>query len=342
MNRTKRVAVAAAFAVLGCTAWAQPLPVGNYFQQFFLPRTRLAMHSGRIVNTSGWHMGNTTMSSPVGAGEEKEQVTLRSGGFAGNTGSIEYQRTNAQEEFTVEVNSEGAVRFRRTPKGNAAIQAMQFTQLPGEAITFVLGPEGKQQVCRAPTLWHLLLFFPDECRPLVSVLEQLRRDWQIGRLAAAVEAELLKAAGGARPNREHWAALVQQLGDDQFMKREAAERQLRAIGAPLLGYLHQLDLNKLDAEQASRVRRVIKSLSRQTTDDTPEQVAAWLAEDPQVWLALLSRPDEAARRTAARQLASLLGEDVGVDPAADPATQKDQREALRVRIERSKPAAKKR
>ena len=61
----------------------------------------------------------------------------------------------------------------------------------------------------------------------------------------------------------------------------------------------------------------------------PELTAAWLAEDPQVWLSLLTRANVVERRAAATALERLLHGPIPVDPAADPATQKTQFEKLR-------------
>ncbi len=117
------------------------------------------------------------------------------------------------------------------------------------------------------------------------------------------------------------AALVEQLGDDQFTKREAADRALRAGAAPALNYLRQLDFDRLDAEQQFRVTRIIRKLTGHSEDDSADAVAASLLRNSEVWLALLSRPEKATRETAARQLTALLGKPIDVDPAAEPKTQ---------------------
>ena len=102
----------------------------------------------------------------------------------------------------------------------------------------------------------------------------------------------------------------------------------------MLSYLQQLDFGRLDAEQQFRVHRIIDDISERLGDDSPEQVASWLAGDQSVWLALLARPDAAVRRQAARQLAAMLDGPIPVDPEADPSTQKTQLEQLRIRLKR--------
>ncbi len=70
-------------------------------------------------------------------------------------------------------------------------------------------------------------------------------------------------------------------------RRERAERQLREAGPAVLAFLNGLNTGPLDAEQQLRVRRVVRVLSTQQGEDTPENIAAMLIGDPHVWLALL-------------------------------------------------------
>jgi hypothetical protein len=93
-------------------------------------------------------------------------------------------------------------------------------------------------------------------------------------------------------------------------------------------------MNPLDAEQKSRVRHIIRDLSNQTGEDTPERVAAMLVADPLVWLALLARPEESTRQAAVQQLTILLNVPIGVDPKAAPESQAKARDELRTQIEK--------
>ena len=181
----------------------------------------------------------------------------------------------------------------------------------------------------------MLIAQPKECRQhLLPLLEVLRPNWRLADVAASIEQRLLQQANGdGTSDGARWAALVAQLADDSFAKRQAADRALRSGDAAAFAYLRQLDFDRLDAEQQLRVRRIIDALTGPNMDDSVEQVAASLAGDPAVWLALLARSEPATRQTAARQLAALLGEPVPVDPTADPETQKDKREQVRLRIE---------
>jgi hypothetical protein len=172
-------------------------------------------------------------------------------------------------------------------------------------------------------------------------LELLRPDWKLEKVGAGVENQLLRmASGGALLDRARWAALVEQLGDNEFPRREAADRQLRAASPAVLGYLEQLDFSRLDAEQQFRVRRIISSLSRGLTGEMADQIASWLSGDAGVWLSLLSRPDASTRRLAARQLAAVWGEPIAFDPDASEEVRLGQIEKLRARIAAQKNGAK--
>jgi hypothetical protein len=161
----------------------------------------------------------------------------------------------------------------------------------------------------------------------------LRPNWNLAETASHVEERLLQEANGdGAASRARWATLVTQLGDESFAKREAADRALRTGNAGAIAFLRQLDANRLDTEQQFRVGRILEAMAVQNGDDSVEQVAATLATDPVLWLALLGRPEPSTRRTAARELAKLLGQSIPVDPAADPDSQKDKREQLRARI----------
>ena len=237
------------------------------------------------------------------------------------------------------------------PRKNASEPSIEYLQIPNKSVSFSLGEAGKRKVFQAPTLWHLALAHPEECKlhlfPLLAGFFPCCQELLLS--ADQVEGHLLsEAATNVIPSRERLAELIRQLGDDHFAKREAADRQLRGLGAWVSWPLRQLDFHQLDAEQQVRIQHIINAFfgpaagfsgqeiyAGQPLNLTPGQVAVWLAGDPATWLAVLERPEESRRRTAARQLAALLGEPIAVDPAADPATQTRQREQLRAKIEKT-------
>lgn len=267
-----------------------------------------------------------------GKNRRREQISVRNNG--GKT-SITYEQNGVKEQWNVNVTSGDNVLIRRSPVGKSDVTPVEFVQTPNEKITLSWGAPDHRETITAASLWHLFIIQPEKCREhLTPVLQMLRPDARWAETVAKVEERLL--AGSADDSvaaRARWANWVAQLGDDRFAKREAADRALRSADRTVAGYLRALDFRQLDAEQQFRVRRIIESFADQTSDDSPEQVAASLAGDPAVWLALLERPEAETRRIAVRQLATLLGEAVAIDPEADPASQQTQREQLKKRIE---------
>jgi hypothetical protein len=249
---------------------------------------------------------------------------------------LNYELSTPKELLKMSVAAaSGKVHISRSPRGKSSFSSMEFQQAPDEKTTLTLGEGKSRQVYRAASLWHLALAQPKECQEyLFPLLEKLRPDWKVATLAGQVETSLLAhAVPDTAANNAKWASLVEQLGNDEFAKREAADRSLRAGGVSALNYLRRLNTSRLDAEQQFRIRRILAAFTVQSDDDSADEAATTLARNPAVWLVLLGRPEVATRKIAARQLASLLGRAIDVDPTAAPETQKAKREQLRTRIE---------
>ncbi len=259
---------------------------------------------------------------------------------------LTYAYTSAATELKIDVANGGDnMTISRSPRGKESktpVDAVEFRQTAGKDVSLTIGVGDRKQVFRAADLWRLLIAHPKECRRhLVPLLSLLRPDWNIAAMADGVETRLLtladeeaKIKANTKTAPSPWTPLVEQLGDDHFARREAADRALRAGGPSALAYLRQLDFAHLDAEQQFRVRRIIDALGGISEDDSADEATVSLMRDPAVWLALLDRPEAANRQIAARQLAALLDRPIDVDAAAEPDTQKAKRDALRAKIER--------
>jgi hypothetical protein len=326
--------LAAVLIGLASVAAAQPpdeVPRLRQFTQGTPPFLRFKITDGRVI-LGCRNLNNFQTQNAIGPGR-KEALNI---GNENGRPTLRYERSTPNEQLTLEVNgSSGKVTISRIPSGKAKFDAVEFHQGIKEKTTLTLGAGDRRRVFQAANLWQLAILQPRECREhLFPLLELLRQDWKIAEMVARVERSLLAhAQDDSTADRKRWAALVEQLGDDQFTKREAADRALRAGAASALNYLRQLDFDRLDAEQQFRVRRIIVRLAGRSEDDSADEARASLVRSPAVWLALLDRPEVATRQLAARQLAALLGGPIGVDPAAEPKTQESKRELLRKRIE---------
>ena len=289
---------------------------------------RARIVSGRIA-VGGTRLGSLNDSAKGGG--RSERVGIR---IAGQDLTISYQMSTPDEEFSLQVTGDSQLHIRRTPKRDSTLLPADFRQSADEPLRLALGPKAEQRVYQAASLWHLFITEPEACRShLAPLLQVLDEKWDLTKTAQQVESALLRAAAdGDLPDPRRWAALVEQLGDERFARRQAADRELRTLGRVVLTYLRGLDLGQLDAEQHYRVRRIIGTLSASMENDTPSQIASWLAGDPTIWLALLSRSEESSRRLAAERLDALLGEPIRFDPAADAKTRADQIEQLRSRV----------
>jgi len=323
------LAAACLAAVLGTPAVAQDVPkasrLASAVQQGWV---KFGIVSGRVTITG---MRTNISTSSSSSGERTERLSIRN--LRANS-QLSYELTDPSERFSLDVTGGTQVRIHRIPQGDSDLVPVQFHQAAGQPVALTIGSDEQQRVIEAAGLWHLLIREPETCQKhLVPLLAAINGQWDLAAKVAELEAALLAAVeAGDSPDRARWAALVEQLADDRFSRREAADRELRESGPAVIPYLRQLDSNRLDAEQHYRIRRIVLAATETMVDDTPEQLTAWLLADPAIWLAMLSRPEESTRRAAATQLETLLGGPVAFDPAADANTRQAQIERLRRRI----------
>ena len=289
---------------------------------------RARVVSGRVV-LAATRLG--TMNDAAKQNGREERLSIR---VASREITASYEMSSGDEALLLEVKGRSELHLRRGPKGDAGPLPVDFRQPPKGPLRLSVGPQAEVRTYEAPSLWHLFLAQPEAChKHLAPLLSVLNRQWAVSRTAAEVEAALIRAAAeGDLPDPRRWAELVEQLADDKYSRREAADRELRGLGRVVFTYLRELDASQLDAEQHYRVRRIVISLSASTDDDTPPQIAAWLAGDPAVWLSMLSREDESTRRLAAERLEALLGEPIEFDPTAEPQHREAEIERLRARL----------
>ena len=289
---------------------------------------RARIVSGRIV-FAATRLGTRNDEAKADGREERVSVRVATREITAN-----YEMATAEEELVFHVKGQSEIRMRRGPKGGFSLVPVDFHQPAEGPLRMSVGSNEQQKTYEAASLWHLFLAQPDAChKHLAPLLNVLNGRWELSRVAREVEAALVGAAAeGSLPDPRRWAELVEQLADERFSRREAADRELRSLGRVVFTYLRDLDASQLDAEQHYRVRRILISLSAGTDDDTPPQIAAWLAGDPTVWLSMLSREEESTRRLAGERLEALLGKPIEFDPTAEPDVRQAQIERLRARL----------
>jgi len=296
---------------------------GNRLVRFTVLEGRILLERERTANI------DTSASTP----QVKETFRLRD---ENGRPRLDYQRQVGEESLVIQVGGNGdQVRLKSVRRDKARqLVEMEFNQQPKQELSLTISKDNERVELHAADLWRLFFTYKPECEEhLLPLLEMLMPSWKSGETLAAVENKLLQFTSEDYAARcARWTELVAQLADEKFAVRQAADRALRAEGAAVIGFLRQLDFNRLDAEQRFRVRRILDAFAERSEIDSPEEIAASLASDPLVWLAFLARPEVSVRQTAYRRLTELLGEAPPLDPAADPESQKQVREALRQKI----------
>jgi hypothetical protein len=279
----------------------------------------------------------TRSSSSSSHGDRRERVAVDTTGVHPN---LDYELVTSQWQLVFQASNQTNFRIARVLQGASTAIPFEFRQEETGDIHFTWGAGDQQRQGRFSTIWHLLLAEGEAAKAhLLPLLEFFRPGWNLAATMGRITDALFANADDQRAiPRQRWAQLVAQLSDTRYSRREAADRELRAEGKAVLSFLDGLPSNALDFEQRHRIRRIRRWLTRGDDNDATESIAAWLETDPRVWLALLSDPDLARRRTAAGQLSRLLGEEIPFDPAADAALRSQQIKALRPKLESPPPA----
>lgn len=290
-----------------------------------LERVHFRVQAGRIRCSSDTLGGRLSFGARSLGRQENLTVDLST-----ESPSLEYTLSNRKVAISINITDGERIAASSRPHNSTKGVPMTFEQQPASALALVVGEDEAQATYRADSLWRLLLAEPDVAAAhLVPALQCLRPGWALIDQANEIERMLLASEpNGSLPNREELAALVAQLGDDDFRRRREADRRLREFGNSALSYLQGLDRSQLDAEQQFRIRKLIERLGGAEGEDTPPLVARRLSSDPQTWLALMRRDDSLVRRRASEQLARLLCREIRFDADAAPAVRADQLTAI--------------
>jgi hypothetical protein len=286
---------------------------------------QFGLYSGRVVMTN---VRISSFSTSSMGGGRTERISIGDNKLCYESAS----RGVAGEHLWIEAVGPDQLSIRHTL--NSGAMSVKFEQTARGPVTLTVGPKDHPQIYRGASLWHLWIAERGACRTHLSPLfALLNHQWDLAKTGDQVEEALLSTSAPYELcDHKHWAELVEQLGDDRFFVREAADRQLRSLGRVAVGYLRRLDVAQLDAEQRYRVRRIIHALSAVEDTHAPDEIAAWLSVDPAVWLALLEREAEPVRRLAALRLQALLGRTIPFDPAACAGLRRQQLETLRASV----------
>lgn len=115
------------------------------------------------------------------------------------------------------------------------------------------------------------------------LVRRLLRGQSLGSLSDAAQSAMLgQLATATSPDVATIRESVDGLRSHRRKTRITAERQLLSWGTPIIPTLHELRWDDLDAEQAERLRSILKRL-RSRVDDTPSTLAKLLVNDQTYW-----------------------------------------------------------
>lgn len=288
---------------------------------------------GRITARTTYLDTNMSATSSDATGRRESMSLDVSAGVP----SVQYRLITANERLSIEASGGERITIERTGAGGK--RRVEFVQLPGQPISFIVEMDGSRRSYQSQSIWQLMLEAPRDCQEhLLPLLDLMRPGWNLRTQTLTIEQLLLRTA---LKNKQHdykqWERWVDQLGNPQFSQRQAAERRLVDAGPATRSFLMRFDRRKLDAEQRWRIRRVLDAIG-ELQEDTSERTADDLLTEPAVWLALFDRDDLGTRRTAAKQLRLLLGSETDVDPQGSPETRKGQAAKIRELLDRQRRA----
>jgi hypothetical protein len=272
-----------------------------------------------------------------------EGVTLHESLVVNNDGGsplVRYQHADDGRTMTVEVEGGHRISICGESSREQASESFEFFQPERGDLRLVVRDGAEVRDVSAPTIWHLLLSERWGCSGMLAALDVLRPDWNLMGAAEQLETEMFQMALAGRPiSRVDVERLVAQLNAPEYQVRQSADRQLRSHGPIVLFHLDRLELDKrsgaqrLSGEQRARIQQ-IRSALMAGVGDTPRRVAEWLADDEQVWLALLKDGDPQRRQLAASRLAAIHPTQIQFDPYGEESRRQEQLARLRLQFGR--------
>jgi hypothetical protein len=283
---------------------------------------RLALGRGYPTGSRTWNLANEKAGT-------KETLSTQNASPA----SLDYKWTTAAEQMHFQWFGSGNVELTR----DVGSVKTTYTQPKSGLVTLTIAHgEESPTVFKAAHLWHLWLIAPDACEGhLAPALAAIRPDWQIAEsLRDALHEMDSVSDSDVAQRREEWTKHISELADSDFAIRQRADRALRRGGISAWSWLARTSLNQLDTEQSERVTGILADMRAQG-DDTPQRLAAWMAEDQETWLVLMKDSSVDRRHLAKMQLERLLGRTVEFDPEANEATRNKQWAGIRSLVERN-------
>jgi hypothetical protein len=153
-----------------------------------------------------------------------------------------------------------------------------------EPVTWEVSRSGKERRYRGASLIHVRAHAPrDFDRHFAQIMTCMLRGRSLAGFNRRTRAALLRKVTAVEvPKRGEILAAVDRLRANRRRLRVEAERQLLEWGTVILPVVRTLPADRLDTEQAARLRRIRREL-RPPVDDTAASLATLLVGDQTHW-----------------------------------------------------------
>ena len=218
---------------------------------------------------------------------------------------IKYALQSPRELLQLEYDIEGVFYVRRDFGG---VQ-VQLRQSVGAPIRMHVSMGGNTREYMAERLWLGLIKIPDvERTHVIAMLNRLCPETHISLLFSEAVAGLKRLSlSPVQLEISKVRALVALLEDESFAVRQQADRQLRAFGRPLVGFLENADYSDLSSEQRIRLQLLVKKF-KVVEPDSVATIITTMKWNPQLWQVFANqKQDSRLAANSIRRIQQLLG-----------------------------------
>ena len=218
---------------------------------------------------------------------------------------ITYALQSPGELLHLEYDIEG-VFFVRRDFGGVQVQLRQSVGAP---IRINVSMGGTTREYTAERLWLGLIKIPDvERTHVIAMLNRLCPETHVSLLFSESVAGLKRLSiSPVQLEISKVRALVALLEDDSFAVRQQADRQLRAFGRPLVGFLENADYSDLSPEQRTRLHLIVKKY-KVVERDSVATIIMTMKWNPQLWQVFANQKQDSILATnSIRRIQQLLG-----------------------------------
>ena len=265
--------------------------------------------NGRIGSRYIRRMQSRSLSLHHATLDADEHAVVRT---RGSEFSLKYDLTSPRQSLQLQYDTSGVFQFdyQRFDNKDGLDGSYRVTvrQNHAQPLDIELSRLNETRTYQSNQIWLAMFAMPSKDRQcLTDVLSRLsprlNLELRFNEVLRTLSRIALNQSGG---DYDAVRSFIKQLNSPTFAERQVADRQLRMLGRPLVGFLAGIDKSTLSTEQRARLQRISQSLIS-LESDTVEKVVSGLRMNPITWLILAKRGDPLLRRGALTQIEKLQG-----------------------------------